>query len=161
MTIKTGDKIPEVTFKIVTADGVSDSSSAAIFAGKKVVLVGVPGAFTPTCSLNHMPGFVENADAITAKGVDTIACVAVNDHHVMGAWAESLKAKGRVTFIADASAAFVKALGLDADLSGGGLGIRSKRFVALVEDGVVKSLDVEEKPGDVTVSAAAALMGKL
>ena len=121
----------------------------------------MPGAFTPTCSLNHLPGYLDNRDAILAKGVDDIMVIAVNDHHVMGAWANHTGAAGKLRFLADWDAAFTKAIGLDADLSAGTLGIRSKRYSMLVEDGVVKSLNVEESPGQATVSAAAAMIEQL
>jgi glutaredoxin/glutathione-dependent peroxiredoxin len=123
--------------------------------------LGVPGAFTAPCSLNHLPGYLENADAIKAKGVDTIAVVAVNDHNVMQAWQEATKAGDKITFLADGIANFTKAIGLDTDLSAGGLGLRSRRYAMIVDDGVVKSLDVEEVPSQVTVSAAANLIAKL
>lgn len=161
MTIAVGDRLPNLKLKERTPDGPVDISTDDLFKGKRVVLFAVPGAFTPTCSLNHLPGYLENRDAILAKGVDDIVVVAVNDHHVMGAWANATGASGKLRFIADWDAAFNKALGLDADLSGGGLGVRSKRYSMLVEDGVVKTLNVEENPGQATVSAAAAMIGQL
>ena len=161
MTIAVGDRLPNLKLKERTPDGPVDISTDDLFKGKRVVLFAVPGAFTPTCSLNHLPGYLENRDAILAKGVDDIVVVAVNDHHVMGAWANATGASGKLRFIADWDAAFTKALGLDADLSGGGLGVRSKRYSMLVEDGVVKTLNVEENPGQATVSAAAAMIGQL
>lgn len=161
MTIAVGEKVPDARFRIVTADGVREATTADVFAGRRVVLVGVPGAFTSTCSLNHMPGFVENADAILARGVDAVVCLAVNDHNVLAAWSESLKAVGRVDFMADASGAFTRALGLDTDLSAGGLGVRAKRFVAIVNDSMVEALNVEDSPGEVTVSSASALIEAL
>ena len=161
MTIAIGDKLPNATFKVPTADGVAEMTTDDVFAGKTVVLFGVPGAFTPTCSNNHLPGFLENADAIKAKGVDAIACLAVNDHYVMKAWAAQTGAKDRILFLADGNAAFTRAAGLDTDLSGGGLGTRSKRFSAIVKDGVVTTLDVEDSPGKAEASGAAALISKL
>ncbi len=161
MTIKVGDKLPAATFKVKTADGVKDVTTDEIFKGKKVVLFAVPGAFTPTCSLNHLPGYLENRDAILAKDVDQIAVVAVNDPFVMGAWAQSTGGEGKILFLADGSAAFTKAVGLDLDLSGGGLGVRSKRYSAIVEDGIVKALNIEEQPGQAVTSAAAALLEQL
>jgi peroxiredoxin len=161
MTIAVGEKLPEATFKEKTADGPVEVTTGDLFAGKKVVLFAVPGAFTPTCSLNHLPGYVENRDAILARGVDDIAVVAVNDWHVMGAWAQQSGAMGKIHFLADFDASFTKALGLEADLSAGGLGLRSKRYSMLVEDGVVKSLNVEESPGQATVSGAAAMLEQL
>lgn len=161
MTIKAGDKLPEATFKVKTADGVKELTTNEIFQGKKVVLFAVPGAFTPTCSLNHLPGYLDNYDAILAKGVDTIAVTAVNDPFVMGAWAQSTGGEGKILFLADGSAAFAKATGLDLDLSGGGLGLRSKRYSAIIEDGVVKTLNIEEQPGQAVTSAAATILEQL
>ena len=161
MTISVGDKLPELKIKERTPDGPADISTADLFAGKRVVLFAVPGAFTPTCSLNHLPGYLENRDAILAKGVDDIAVVAVNDHHVMGAWATSTGGAGKLRFLADWDAGFTKALGMDIDLSAGGLGVRSKRYSMLVEDGVVKKLNVEDSPGKVEVSGGDTLLGQL
>jgi glutaredoxin/glutathione-dependent peroxiredoxin len=161
MTIAVGDMLPEAKFKEKTADGPVEVTTGDLFGGKKVVLFAVPGAFTPTCSLNHLPGYVENRDAILSRGVDDIAVVAVNDWHVMGAWAQQSGAMGKIHFLADFDASFTKAMGLEADLSAGGLGVRSKRYSMLVEDGVVKSLNVEESPGQATVSGAAAMLEQL
>lgn len=161
MTIAIGAPLPAATFKEKTADGPVEVTTDQLFKGKRVVLFAVPGAFTPTCSLNHLPGYLENRDAILSKGIDDIAVIAVNDWHVMGAWAQSAGGMGKIHFLADWDAAFTKALGLDADLSGGGLGIRSKRYSMLVDDGIVKSLNVEENPGQATVSAAAAMLEQL
>lgn len=161
MTIAVGDTLPEAKFKEKTADGPVEVTTGELFAGKKVVLFAVPGAFTPTCTLNHLPGYIENRDALIAKGVDDIAVVAVNDWHVMGAWAQQSGAMGNIHFLADWDAAFTKAMGLDMDLSAGGLGVRSKRYSMLVENGVVKSLNIEESPGQATVSAAEAMLEQL
>ncbi|MBV2142575.1 peroxiredoxin [Falsochrobactrum sp. TDYN1] len=161
MTIKVGDRLPEATFKVKTADGVKDMTADEVFKGKKVVLFAVPGAFTPTCNLNHLPGYLENRDAILAKGVDQIAVVAVNDPFVMGAWAEASGGEGKILFLADGSADFARAAGLDLDLSGGGLGVRSKRYSAIIEDGVVKALNIEEQPGQAVTSSASALLEQL
>lgn len=161
MTIAIGDKLPAATFKEKTADGSVETSTDALFAGKRVVLFAVPGAFTPTCSLNHLPGYLDNRDAILAKGIDDIAVVAVNDWHVMGAWAQQSGGLGKIHFLADWNGAFTKALGLEADLSAGGLGLRSKRYSMLVEDGVVKTLNVEDSPGEATASGAEAMIGQL
>ena len=161
MTIAVGDRLPEATFKEKTSDGPVEVTTAQLFAGKKVVLFAVPGAFTPTCTLNHLPGYLENRDAILSRGIDDIAVVAVNDWHVMGAWAQQTNALGKIHFLADWDASFTKAMGLDADLSGGGLGLRSKRYSMLVEDGVVKSLNIEESPGQATVSGAAAMLEQI
>lgn len=161
MTIAIGGKLPNYTFKVPTPDGPAAMTTADVFAGKKVVLFAVPGAFTPTCSMNHLPGFLEHAEAIKAKGVDTIAVLSVNDHHVMNAWAKATGAADQILFLADGNGSFTQAIGMDMDLSMGGLGVRSKRYSAIVEDGVVKTLDVEDSPGKAEISGAAALIGKL
>lgn len=160
MTIQPGERLPEATFRVITQDGMSTMSVADVFAGKKVVLFGVPGAFTPTCSANHLPGYLENADAILARGVDMIAVVAVNDPHVMSAWSKASNANGRVLFLADGNADFTRATGLELDLGAAGMGIRCKRFSMLVDDGVVSSLNIEDKPG-VSVSGAAHMLEQL
>ena len=160
MTISVGDRLPDAKFRVMTPDGAVEKSTADIFAGKKVVLFAVPGAFTPTCHKNHLPGYIEQEAAIKAKGVDEIAVVAVNDHHVMGAWAKATGGEGKVLFLADGSGEFTKAVGLDMDLVAAGLGIRSKRYAMIVDDGVVSALHVEDAPG-VTVSGAAAILEML
>jgi peroxiredoxin len=160
MTISVGDRLPEMKFKTMTADGAKEIGSADVFAGKKVVLFAVPGAFTPTCSNNHLPGYLENRDAILARGVDTIAVVAVNDVHVMGAWARFTGGEGKILYLADGSGDFVKALGLDNDLSANGMGLRSKRFSMIIDDGTVTALNVETKPG-VDASSAAHILEQL
>jgi peroxiredoxin len=160
MTIEIGQKIPDATFKVVTDDGGKDISTAEFFGGKKVVMFGVPGAFTPTCSNNHLPGYVENRDAILAKGVDAIAVLSVNDQFVMQAWARFSGGEGKLAFLADGNGSFVKALGLDADMSAAGFGVRSKRFSMIVEDGVVKKVNVEAGRG-VTDSAASVILEQL
>jgi peroxiredoxin len=159
--ISIGDRLPEARFKVKTDAATTDYTTTDVFSGKKVVLFAVPGAFTPTCSMNHLPGYVENAEAFKAKGVDTIAVVAVNDHYVMHAWAGATEAGEKILFLADGNGAFTSAAGLGIDLSGGGLGVRSKRYAMIVEDGVVKSLDIEENPGQATVSSAASVIEKL
>lgn len=161
MTIAVGEKLPAATFKEKTKDGPLETNTDALFSGKRVVLFAVPGAFTPTCSLNHLPGFLENRDAILSRGVDDIAVVAVNDVHVMGAWATSSGGMGKIHFLSDWDAAFTKAIGMDIDLSAGTLGVRSKRYSMLVEDGVVKVLNIEDSPGQATVSGAAAMLEQL
>ncbi|HWK65255.1 MAG TPA: peroxiredoxin [Rhizobiaceae bacterium] len=161
MTIAIGEKLPAATFKIATDDGVKNATTAEIFSGKKVVLFGVPGAFTPTCSNNHLPGYLENHDAILAKGVDQIAVVAVNDQFVMRAWARFTGGEDKILFLADGSGDFVKSIGLDADLSAGGLGLRSKRFSMIVEDGKVTALNIEDAPGQAVVSGAARILEQL
>jgi peroxiredoxin len=161
MTIAVGDTLPDVTFKVKTDDGVKEFTTKDVFAGKKVVLFGVPGAFTPTCSNNHLPGFLENHDAIKARGVDTIAVVAVNDHHVMQAWARFTGGEGKLLFLADGSANFAKAAGLDADMSAGGMGTRVKRFASIVDDGKVTTLNLEGAPGQAVDSGAARILEAL
>lgn len=160
MTISVGDRLPDVKFRVMTPDGAVEKSTADVFADKKVVLFAVPGAFTPTCHKNHLPGYIEQVGAIKAKGVDTIAVVSVNDHHVMGAWAKATGGEDKILFLADGAAIFTKAVGLEADLTAGGLGLRSKRYSMIVDDGVVSALNVEDAPG-VTVSGAAAALEML
>jgi peroxiredoxin len=159
--IQVGDKIPATTLKVVTADGPKDVTSAEFFGGKKVVLFAVPGAFTPTCHLKHLPGFIESADEFKRMGIDTVACVAVNDPFVLGAWEEKSGGKGKILFLSDGNAEFTKKIGMDFDGSGVGLGVRSKRYAALVEDGVVKALNVENSPGVAVESTAAKLLDRL
>lgn len=154
MTISAGDKLPEATLKIVTADGPKEVGTGSYFGGRKVVLFGVPGAFTPTCSNNHLPGYLENRDAILRKGVDAIAVVAVNDPHVMSAWARFSGGEGRIDYLADGNGDFARAMGLDADMSKGGMGTRVRRFSMIVDDGVVTALNVEDKPGVEATGAA-------
>lgn len=157
MTIKIGDKLPDAKFTVMGADGPTAKSVADVFAGKKVALFAVPGAYTPTCHKNHMPGFVDRTEALKAKGVDAIACTAVNDIFVLTSWAEDTGAAGRIEMLADGSGDFAKAIGLDIDLSAFGLGLRSKRYAMLVEDGVVKILNIEDSPPQAEKSSAEAL----
>lgn len=161
MTIAVGDALPDVTFKVKTDDGVKDMRTNEVFAGKKVVLFGVPGAFTPTCSNNHLPGFLENHDAMKARGVDTIAVVAVNDAHVMQAWARFTGGEGKLLFLSDGAGAFAKAAGLDIDLSTAGMGVRNKRFASIVENGKVTTLNIEGSPGQAVDSGAAKILEAL
>ncbi|MFB2550896.1 peroxiredoxin [Ensifer soli] len=161
MTISVGDTLPAATFKEKTAEGPVEITTEQLFKGKRVVLFAVPGAFTPTCSLNHLPGFLENREAILARGIDDIAVLAVNDLHVMGAWATASGGIGKIHFLADWDAGFTKAIGMDIDLSAGTLGVRSKRYSMIVDDGVVTALNVEESPGKATVSSAAAILEQL
>lgn len=161
MTIAVGDRLPSATFKVMTPDGPSEVTTEELTGGRRVVLFGVPGAFTPTCDRNHLPGFLNNIDAIKGRGVDEVAVVAVNDMFVMDAWAKSSGGAGKITFLADGSADFTRAVGLDLDASGFGMGVRSKRYSMLVEDGTVKILNVEEAPGQAQVSGAEALMPHL
>jgi len=154
MTISVGERVPAATFRMMTPDGPAPKTSDQIFKGKKVVLFAVPGAFTPTCHKNHMPGFVKHADAIKAKGIDTIAVTAVNDVFVMDAWKKASGAEGKIEFLADGSADFAKAIGLSLDASARGLGVRSQRYCMVVDDGVVKSISVEDTPGKAELSGA-------
>jgi peroxiredoxin len=160
MTIKVGDKLPDATFTTMTAEGPRPMTTAEVFSGKKVALFAVPGAFTPTCSAKHLPGFVQNADAIKGKGVDAIACIAVNDAFVMDSWGKDQKVDGRVMMLADGNGDFTKAVGLELDASGFGMGLRSQRYAMVVDDGVVKTLAVEDGPG-LDVSAAEKILAKL
>lgn len=159
MTISKGDKLPDVQLVKVTADGPDKVQSADYFAGKKVALFAVPGAFTPTCSAKHLPGYVEKAAELKAKGVDEIACVAVNDAFVMGAWGKAAGSDD-VTMLADGNGDFASALGLDADFSGFGMGKRSQRYSLIVNDGVVEEVNVEG-PGEFKVSSAEHMLGQL
>ena len=160
MTIKVGDKLPEATFKVMKEGKPADLTVAELTAGKKVALFAVPGAFTPTCSARHLPGYKEKAAEFRAKGVDAIACVAVNDVFVMNAWGKDQKVDGKVEMLADGSGKFADALGLTVDLNERGLGVRSKRYSMLVDDGVVKSLNIEPGPGT-EVSGAEAMLKQL
>lgn len=159
MTINTGDKIPAATLKTFGEKGPEDITTDAIFSGKKVLMFAVPGAFTPGCSVTHMPGYVVNADKIKAMGVDTIACMAVNDAFVMGAWGKAQNAD-EILMLADGMGEFTAALGLELDASAFGLGTRSQRFALIAEDGVVTHLNVEPGPG-VDVSSAETMMALL
>ena len=158
MAIAIGDRLPEASFRVMEPDGIKTMTTGELFGGKKVVLFAVPGAFTPTCHLKHLPGFIEHADEFKTLGIDTVACIAVNDPFVLGAWAEASGGKGKVLFLSDGNAEFTKKIGMDFDGSGIGLGTRSKRYAALVEDGVVKELNVEDSPGVAEESTAAKLL---
>ena len=159
--IKVGDHLPNATFTVMTAEGPKPKTTDDVFKGKKVILFAVPGAFTPTCHKNHLPGFRDKFDAIKAKGVDTIAVTGVNDVFVMDAWAQATGAKDKIEFLADGSGNFAKALGLSIDLGERGLGLRSQRYSMLVEDGVVRKLNVEEAPGKADLSGADTMLGQL
>ena len=139
-------------------DGPKPLTTSEVFGGKKVVLFAVPGAFTPTCHLKHLPGFIKNVDTFKRKGVDTVACVAVNDPFVLGAWAEASGGKGKVLFLSDGNAEFTKKIGMDFDGSGFGLGTRSKRYSMLVENGVVKAMNVEDSPAACSITGGDALL---
>ena len=160
MTITIGDKIPSVEFNVMTSDGQQKLSTDVVFAGRKVVLFAVPGAFTPTCSASHMPGYLDHYDAIKAKGVDTIACTSVNDVHVMSAWAKHSGAEGKIMMLADGNGTFAKACGLEKDLNVAGMGLRSSRYSMIVDNGVLTALNVEEKSG-VNVSGAETILAQL
>jgi len=160
MTIQVGDRIPSGSFRVKTEDGIKEITTDELFKGKKVVLFSVPGAFTPTCSAKHLPGFVQKAGDIKAKGVDTIACMSVNDAFVMDAWGKDQQVGDKVKLLADGNASFAKALGLELDATGVGLGVRSQRFAMVVDDGVVKGLHVEQ-PGAFEVSSAEAVLKTL
>ena len=158
--IKTGDAIPAMKLSAATAEGPKEVSTADVFSGKKVVLFATPGAFTPTCSVRHVPGFLQNLDALKAKGVDTIVCTAVNDVFVMDAWRKDLGVDDRILMLADGSGALAKALGLELDLTARGLGVRSQRYAMVVEDGKVTHLGVEG-PGEFEVSKAESVLAVL
>jgi len=160
MTIKTGDRIPSTTLSIMGEAGPRNLSSEDLFAGKRVVLFGLPGAFTPTCSARHLPGFLDHADEFRALGVDAIACLAVNDVFVMDAWGKHQDVGDKILMVADGNGDFTREAGLEIDMRARGLGIRSQRYSMVVEDGVVKTLNVE-KPGEFVVSDARTLLGLL
>lgn len=158
--IKVGDQVPNATFTVMTADGPKPLTSDKLFKGQKVVLFGVPGAFTPTCHRNHLPSYREKAGELKAKGVTKIAVVSVNDVFVMGAWADASGAKDSIEFLADGSAAFARAAGLELDLTARGMGVRVKRFSMLVDNGEVKSLAIEENAG-IELTGAEAMLKQL
>ncbi len=160
MAIQVGDRIPSVKVKTVTPDGVKDANTDELFAGRKVVLFAVPGAFTPTCSAQHLPGFVDKATELRAKGVDEVLCVSVNDSFVMQAWAKDRGVGDAVKLVADGSGEFTKAMGLELDARNFGMGVRSQRYALVAEDGVVKHLAVEE-PMKFAVSSAEAILKAL
>lgn len=160
MTINTGDRLPEATLMKATSEGPKPVNVSEIFNGKTVALFAVPGAFTPTCSARHLPGFAENMDALAEKGVDTVACVSVNDAFVMGAWARSQDGGDRILMLADGNGEFTRAVGLTMDASGFGMGERSQRYSMLVRDGVVEQLNIEQG-GEFKVSSAEHLLGQL
>jgi peroxiredoxin len=161
MAIKIGDRLPDAKFRVMSADGPAWKTTDEVCKGKKVVLFAVPGAFTPTCHKNHLPGFIQNADAIKAKGVNTIAVLSVNDAFVMDAWKKATGAEGKVDFLADGNGDFAKAIDMALDGTANGMGIRSKRYSMLVEDGVVKKLNIEEAPGKADISGAENLLKQL
>jgi peroxiredoxin len=160
MTITTGARVPDSTFVKPTDSGPEKISTADLFTGRTIALFSVPGAFTPTCSAKHLPGFLEQADALHAKGVDEIVCTAVNDVFVMDAWGKSAGAEGKVTMLADGNGEFARAMGLEMDSTGFGMGHRGKRFSMLVRDGIIEQLNIEA-PGEYRVSTADYLLGQL
>ena len=157
MTIAVGDTMPAGSFGVMTDSGPGSMTTDELFAGKKVVLVSVPGAFTPTCSMNHLPGFVDNADALHAKGIDTIACMAVNDVFVMGAWGKDRGVGDKVALLADGNGDYTRSLGLELDATGFGMGMRGQRFAIVVDDGVATHVAVEA-PAEFEVSKAEAIL---
>jgi len=161
MTISVGEKLPDASFYSMGEDGPTSKSLSELSAGKKIVLFAVPGAFTPTCHKNHLPGFVENAEAIKAMGVDEIAVVSVNDVFVMGAWSAISEADSAITFLADPNAEFTKSIGMELDLTERGLGMRSLRYAMVAEYGVVRVLNVEGNPGEAVESSAEKILEAL
>ena len=157
MTIKVGDRLPDTTFMTMSAEGPKPSKTSEVFGGKKVALFAVPGAYTPTCHKQHMAGFVQNYDELKTKKFDVVACTSVNDIFVLTNWAKDSKADGKILMLADGSAEFAKKVGLEIDLVARGLGTRSKRYSMIVEDGVVKSLNIDETPGVHDMSSATKL----
>ncbi len=160
VTIKVGDRLPQTEFRVMTSDGEQTVMTDAVFLGRRVVLFGVPGAFTRNCSKVHLPGFIAHHDAIKAKGIDTIACTAVNDADVMSAWSVQQGAEGLITMLSDGNASFAKACGLERDLTASGMGLRSRRYSMIVENGEVKVLNVEPAPG-VNASKAEVILSQL
>jgi peroxiredoxin len=160
MTVQVGDRLPNVTLRLNTPDGAKPVTSEDYFAGKRIALFGLPGAFTPGCHINHLPGFIRNAEGLKAKGIDAIAMTSVNDPFVLAAWSKASGADGVIDFLSDGNADFAKAIGLDSDFAASGMGVRSKRYSMLVEDGIVKrlNLEVERK---VDLSSAEHLLAQL
>jgi len=161
MPIKVGDRLPDAKFRVMTTEGPAWKTTDDVFKGRKVALFAVPGAFTPTCNNLHIPSFLNNADALKAKGVHTIAVTGVNDVFVMDAWKKATGAEGKIEFLADGNGEFAKAIDMAFDGSAGGLGTRSKRYSMLVDDGVVKKLNVEDAPGKCDISGGGALLAQL
>lgn len=160
MTIQVGDKLPSIDLQYKTEDGVQTINSDELFGGKKVVLFALPGAFTPTCSASHLPGYVVNSDKLFARGIDSIICLSVNDAHVMRAWGEDQNVEDRIMMIADGNADFTRAIGLEIDRSEAGMGLRSQRYAMIVNDGVVELLNLEA-PGAFEISDAETILSNL
>ena len=160
MSINVGDTVPNISFTTMTAEGPGPISYDDLFAGKRVALFSVPGAFTPTCSLQHLPGFIEKASELTSKGIDTIACMAVNDVFVMDAWGKSQNAEGKVLMLADGNGEFTSAIGLELDASGFGMGRRAQRFSLVINDGLVEILNIEDG-GEFRVSSCDFMIDQL
>jgi len=161
MTISVGDKLPDSTFMVMTAEGPSQLSTADIFSGRKVVLFAVPGAFTPTCHMTHLPGFVSNADAIKSKDVDTIICLSVNDVFVMSTWGDQVSPDGNIMMLADGNGEFAKATGTEMDGSGFGMGLRCKRYSMIVEDGTVTAFNIGDESGQLEISGVENILKQL
>jgi peroxiredoxin len=161
MPIKVGDRLPDAKFRVMTTEGPAWKNTGDVFKGRKVALFAVPGAFTPTCSNLHMPSFINNIDAIKAKGVHTIAVTGVNDVFVMEAWKKASGADGKIEFLADGNGEFAKAIGMDFDGSGNGLGVRSRRYSMLVDDGVAKVINIEDAPGKCDLTSGQALLKQI
>ncbi len=161
MSTKIGDPIPSASFQVMTSSGQEVVTTDELFGGRTVVLVAVPGAFTPTCHNHHIPGFLDNLQVLKEKGVDEVAVVAVNDVHVMGHWAKVSGGEGKLAYLADGNGDFARAIGLDVDLAIAGMGVRSRRYAMLVKDGVVMQLNVEQQPGVADISSAAHLLAQL
>ena len=161
MTISVGERLPDATFKVMTGDGPAEKSTGDVFGGRTIAAFAVPGAYTPTCHAKHLPGFANNLDALKAKGIDEVVCIAVNDIFVLDAWAKDTAADGKITFLADGNGEFTNAIGLGFDGSAAGLGTRSRRYAMVAEDGVVKVLNVEDVPSNADISSAEELLKSL
>lgn len=158
MSIGVGDKLPEATFRVMTADGPAEKTVADVFGGKTVAAFAVPGAYTPTCHAKHVPGFLDNLEALKARGIDDVVCIAVNDVFVLDKWAKDTGGEGKITFLSDGNGDFTNAIGMELDASAVGLGKRSKRYAMLAEDGVVKVLNIEDVPSTAEASSAGELL---
>jgi len=161
VTIAIGDKFPESVFKVMSDDGPKDIASGEIFTGKRVILFALPGAFTPTCHLNHLPGYLENLELIKSRGIDDIFVLSVNDVWVMDAWASASNAKGKIGFLSDGSSKVTHSIGMQVDLEPAGMGKRSKRYSMILDDGVVQVLNIEDKPGQAITSGASTILTQL